>query len=246
MTAPTTHPLAAAYLRDLELLLHGVDPGERAEVLAGVREHLEGTTGPNASDDDVRAALAELGPPQAIADEAYAGRSPQLAVVTTVVADRPRGTLSAVWVPIVVGGILGLGFLMVLVTGLGGVGYSEVETTSSTGETQTQLTSVNTWMVLFTLPMQFFVVVLPVAAFVLASSLWSRPERVRMILAVPIITIVLAVLPWLGYTITGTELGLNIGAWAALALIVLVATWIFGHDVRLGLRRAREVTAGST
>jgi uncharacterized membrane protein len=75
MTAPTTHPPATAYLRDLELLLHGVEPGERAEVLAGVREHLEGAVGPGASDDDVRAALAELGPPQAIADEAYAGRT---------------------------------------------------------------------------------------------------------------------------------------------------------------------------
>lgn len=240
MTAPTTHPLAAAYLRDLELLLHGVDPGERAEVLAGVREHLEGAVGSGASDDEVRAALAELGPPQAIADEAYAGRSPQPAVVTTVVADRPRGTLSAVWVPIVVGGILGLGFLMVVMTGLGGTGYSTEEVTSSTGETQTRLTDVNTWMVLFTLPMQFFVVVLPVAAFVLASSLWSRPERVRMILAVPIMTVLLAVLPWLGYTITGTELGLNIGAWTSLALTVLAAAWIFGHDVPLGMRRAQR------
>ncbi|MFW5469260.1 hypothetical protein ACOCJ4_04355 [Knoellia sp. CPCC 206435] len=41
MTTPVGHPLVDAYLRDLELLLDGVDPGERAEVLAGVHEHLE-------------------------------------------------------------------------------------------------------------------------------------------------------------------------------------------------------------
>jgi uncharacterized membrane protein len=74
-----------AYLRDLELLLHGIEPGERAEVLAGVHEHLEGRLGreTTASNDDVRQALGELGPPQAIADEAYAGRSGLVPARTT-------------------------------------------------------------------------------------------------------------------------------------------------------------------
>lgn len=74
MSTPVTHPLVGAYLRDLEMLLHGIEPGERAEVLAGVDEHLEVSLGPEASDDDVRRALAELGSPQSVADEAYAGR----------------------------------------------------------------------------------------------------------------------------------------------------------------------------
>lgn len=74
MSTPVSHPLVGAYLRDLELLLHGIEPGERAEVLAGVHEHLDVSLGPDASDDDVRRALAELGSPQAVADEAYAGR----------------------------------------------------------------------------------------------------------------------------------------------------------------------------
>ena len=72
MSTPVTHPLVGAYLRDLEMLLHGIEPGERAEVLAGVDEHLEVSLGPEASDDDVRRALAELGSPQSVADEAYA------------------------------------------------------------------------------------------------------------------------------------------------------------------------------
>lgn len=74
MNSTTTHPLVAAWLRDLTHLLHGVDPGERAEVLAGVREHLEASLPPGASDEDVRRVLTELGSPQSVADEAYDGR----------------------------------------------------------------------------------------------------------------------------------------------------------------------------
>ncbi|GAA4110929.1 hypothetical protein GCM10022415_04900 [Knoellia locipacati] len=84
MTPATTHPLAAAWLRDLELLLHGVDPGERAEVLAGVHEHLDASLRRDASEDDVRRVLTELGSPQSVADEAYAGRP------ATVVVPSPR------------------------------------------------------------------------------------------------------------------------------------------------------------
>jgi uncharacterized membrane protein len=72
MSAATSHPLAAAYLRDLEMLLYGLDAGARAEVLTGVREHLSDALGPDASTDEVQAALGELGSPQSIADEAYA------------------------------------------------------------------------------------------------------------------------------------------------------------------------------
>jgi uncharacterized membrane protein len=82
MSSHTTHPLVGSYLRDLELLLHGIEPGERAEVLAGVREHLDGSLAAGADDASVRAVLAELGPPQAIADEAYAGRPAPAAMRT--------------------------------------------------------------------------------------------------------------------------------------------------------------------
>ncbi|MFW5475101.1 HAAS signaling domain-containing protein [Knoellia sp. CPCC 206450] len=88
MTPATTHPLVAAWLRDLDLLLHGVEPGERAEVLAGVHEHLDATLPPGSSDADVRRVLADLGSPQSVADETYAG---QLAsVVTRLGARAPR------------------------------------------------------------------------------------------------------------------------------------------------------------
>lgn len=72
MSAHTTHPLVGRWVRDLERLLHGIDPGERAEVLAGLREHLDGSLPADASDEDVRRVLTDLGSPQAVADEAYA------------------------------------------------------------------------------------------------------------------------------------------------------------------------------
>jgi len=71
---PLSHPLVAAWLSELDGLMQGVDPGERAEVLAGVREHVDAALTGNLSDDRVRAVLAELGSPQSVADEAYAGR----------------------------------------------------------------------------------------------------------------------------------------------------------------------------
>lgn len=74
MSAATNHPLAAVYLRDLESLLHGLDPGARTEVLTGVHEHLSAALGPDATSDQVREVLADLGSPQSIADEAYADR----------------------------------------------------------------------------------------------------------------------------------------------------------------------------
>ncbi|MHB1064877.1 MAG: HAAS signaling domain-containing protein [Georgenia sp.] len=60
----------AAYLDDLARMLTGADPVLRAEVLGGVREHIDaalaGRTGGGTS-EDVDAVLLELGPPERIA-----------------------------------------------------------------------------------------------------------------------------------------------------------------------------------
>lgn len=39
---PTTHPLVTAYLDELDRLLAGIDPGDRAEVVSGVRDRNSG------------------------------------------------------------------------------------------------------------------------------------------------------------------------------------------------------------
>ena len=123
---PTTHPLVAAYLEELDRLLAGIDPGDRAEVMAGVREHLD-TALPGSdpvTDDDVRTALAELGPPHAVADEAYAGKPP---AVTPPV---PRvGPMSRVWVPIlvVILQVIALLFVLIIVGGFPAVSTAGVD-----------------------------------------------------------------------------------------------------------------------
>ncbi|MBR7744763.1 hypothetical protein KC207_15810 [Phycicoccus sp. BSK3Z-2] len=102
MTAAIDHPLAAAYLRDLELMLHGLDPLSRTEVLEGVREHLAAALGPEPSGEQVRAVLADLGPPASIADEAYADRPPR-----TVAPAEP-----ARWPAVVASTLNGIGLLL--------------------------------------------------------------------------------------------------------------------------------------
>ena len=116
MSPQTTHSLVDAYLHDLELLLHGIEPGERAEVLAGVREHLDGSLAPGADDASVRAVLAELGPPQAIADEAYAGR-PGLA---------PAPATQSQWQGVTASAINALGLLLIVFSTWWAMGPSTV------------------------------------------------------------------------------------------------------------------------
>ncbi len=110
MSAATSHPLAAAYLRDLEMLLYGLDPGARAEVLTGVREHLSAALGPQAGSDQVQAALAELGSPQSIADEAYADRP----AATTVAAAPSPSPSPPRWQAVVASALNGAGLAYLL------------------------------------------------------------------------------------------------------------------------------------
>lgn len=71
-----THPLVGAYLDRLESLLQNADAATRNEVVADVREHLAARLPARADDAAVRDALAELGTPEQIADEAYAAAPP--------------------------------------------------------------------------------------------------------------------------------------------------------------------------
>jgi uncharacterized membrane protein len=64
----------ATYLDDLARMLSDLDPAERDEVLAGIREHLDAEIGSGqAGDAEVEAALLRLGPPEEVASEARRG-----------------------------------------------------------------------------------------------------------------------------------------------------------------------------
>ncbi len=119
MTPGTTHPLVAAYLDELDRLLAGIEPRERADVMLGVREHLDGALGATGgSDQEVREALAELGPPQLVADEAYAGRQP-----TTAATPGSAPVMARSWVPVVVAVLTAVALLMtiLIVSSMGSV-----------------------------------------------------------------------------------------------------------------------------
>ncbi len=63
----------SSYLDDLARMLTDLDPADRDEVLAGVREHLDATLAEHPDDPAaVDAALLRLGPPERIAAEARA------------------------------------------------------------------------------------------------------------------------------------------------------------------------------
>ena len=235
MSSHTTHPLVNSYLRDLELLLHGIEPGERAEVLAGVREHLEGSLAPGADDASVRAALDELGPPQAIADEAYAGRP-----ASAVAAPRP-GPLSRTWVPVTVGVLLGLALLVtILVIGSIG-GYATSDGLSSDGSTVTdpevQFTTPGPGGVLVGL-LASWVFWIPATILTLASPLWTNRQKVALCLLTPAALVVMIALPTIGWASSHTELGINLGAWTSLALVALGGGWLLARLCRAAARKA--------
>lgn len=61
------HPMVEAYLADLDRALSASDPREHAETMSAVREHLTDAIAPDATTEQVRRALDELGPVEAIA-----------------------------------------------------------------------------------------------------------------------------------------------------------------------------------
>lgn len=244
MTPAVTHPLISAYLRDLELLLDGIERGERAEVLAGVHEHLDGALTPGASDEDIRRVLADLGSPQSVADEAYAGRPPR----ATAVASQPRpGALSRSWVPVVVGLLLGLALLVVVFMAAAGSGYSTSGSESmdaagnvTRGPVEIRYDvgfPVTTLVVL----LSSVLVWLPPLVLCLLSPLWTAREKVLAASVVPAAAIALTALPDIGWALTGTELGINVGAWVGLALALVGGGYALLRLCRTALRRAERL-----
>ncbi|MFW5469261.1 HAAS signaling domain-containing protein [Knoellia sp. CPCC 206435] len=247
MTTPVSHPLVDAYLRDLDRLLHGVDPGERAEVLAGVHEHLEVSLGPDASDDDVRRTLAELGSPQSVADEAYAGRTPTGGTAGPGSAS-PVGTMSRGWVPTVVGLLLGLALLLVVLVVSAGAGYgtSGTETVGADGQVvrTTEIEFSGAPSALLSGLMLTWPLWLTATLLAGLSPLWSSRQAWTLALLVPVTATILWLLPVLGWILTEAELGINVGAWVGLALGLVGGGLVLTRLVVAGSRRAAALAAG--
>lgn len=224
----TTHPLIEAYLRELDGLLAGVGPGERAEVLAGVREHIDdalaGRLEP--SSPEVQTVLAELGPPEAVADEAYAG----LPAASRPSPPQSRPALERAWVPAAVAILLSLALLSIISTSLGMVSYG------GSGADVSHTVAFPTFT--FVLLLMTSVLWVPAAALTMMSSLWSRSEGRQLAMLAPGAATALTLLPDLGYYVSQREIGIQIGGWAALALALLGGPWLLWHHTRAAVQRA--------
>ncbi|QIK67878.1 hypothetical protein G7072_17360 [Nocardioides sp. HDW12B] len=245
----TSHPLVARYLDDLARLLQGVDPVERTEVLDGVREHLETSLhGTDRSDHDVRTALDEVGPPQSVADEVYAGRpdrtAPRELGVTMPV--RPPAT-SRSWVPPVVAVLEGLCLLLVLgVVGMAGtVTQSQVATSARVGEVVESpvVTSYDgsplagVAAIFGSLPFW-----LPLVLLVAMSALWTGREKTFLLALAPLGALLFGVLPSVGWALFG-ENGVYGAAWLTIGLLLIGGGTLVGVLVRRGLIRAQALRA---
>lgn len=238
------HPLWVSYEQDLSRLLIDLDPEERAEVLAGVREHVNASMAerPNASSADLQAVLAELGPAEAVAQEAYDGHRPQDSSARHV----PVPALARSWVPVVVALLQALGLFLVVVTVMGSSSYATIEGTNATGEV-TRSVEYNASGLLravvglvVMLPMW-----IPVVVLTGISALWDRRQKTTQILLLPAVALLVALIPDLGWLLAG-EVGLNTGAWVAMAASPLGGGWALWWLTARGMAQAHAFSASSS
>lgn len=239
----TTHPLVARYLDDLARMLRDLEPGERAEVLAGVREHIEGALGdrrldtPEDDDAAVAAVLTELGPPDAIAQAAYADRSGPAGgqgATRIPLTSRP-------WVPVVVGLLQGLSLLLVLLVVGASVGWVEESSTTSAGETVVTSSGGSSLASALAGGLAALPLWIVMALLVGISALWTAREKVAHLLAVPVTILLLAAGPSLGWSVAGPA-GMVVAAWTVLALTVAGGGWLL-YRLTVSARR-RATSAG--
>lgn len=160
----------------------------------------------------------------------------------------PVGTMSHRWVPIVGGILLGLALLLIIVIGSAGGGYgmSGTESVDANGvvvrTVEVQFGAAPSVLLaglLLTWPLW-------VCAAILAalSPLWTSRQSWILALLAPATAIVLWTLPVLGWTLTGAELGINVGAWIGLAFGLVGAGVVLARLVLAGSRRATALAAG--
>jgi len=233
----TVHPLVARYLLDLDVLLEGIEPVERAEVVEGVREHIETSLShTDRNDSDVRAALDEVGPATAVAEEAWTGRT------SPVPSPRPPGT-SRAWLPFTVAGFEAVALLVVVIVVGGSVGVSSGSTTVTTadGQTTTEVTqssfhgSIGGAVGALFAVIPFWLVILVLVG---VSALWTARQKTVLMVLPLAAAIAFAVLPMLGYALIGIN-GVYAGAWTAVALTVGGGGFLVWALVRGAVRRSR-------
>jgi uncharacterized membrane protein len=233
----TTHPLVSAYLDDLARMLADLPPGDRAEVVAGVREHIAAALEDRqrVTDEDVSGVIAEVGTPESVAQEAYDDHS------RTAVGAAPARTpvSSRGWVPAVVAILQALGLLLTLLVTLATSVFTTASTTDSSGETVTSTSYTGGAALMGSLAggvmaLPFWVAV---ALLVAVSVLWRRREKVAQLAFLPGAALLLGGLPEVGGALAGAT-GIVTGSYLALAVVVLGGGWLLFRLTAAGRRSA--------
>ena len=176
----TQHRLVARYLEDLTRALADLDPADRAEVLAGVREHIDAGVAArgSASDADVAAVLTELGSPEDVAREAYS--SGQYAGGPTphyLAPPAPRRISDRSWVPVAVAILQALGALTIVVmVGASAAVIMSVEVQGSDGLSQSDAQYTSPIGAVLAVGMMLLPLWIAVALLVGNSSLWTKRQ----------------------------------------------------------------------
>jgi uncharacterized membrane protein len=238
----TQHRLVASYLQDLTRALADVDPADRAEVLAGVREHIDAGVAARggASDADFAAVLTELGSPEDVAREAYSSGqyAERSAPYPAVPPARPRLSDRS-WVPVSVAVLQTIGVLMIIsIVGALSAVVTTVEVTGDASAAPTQSEAIYTSTLPAVLGAAVFVMPLWIATALLVgnSGLWATREKVLQVLLLPVVGLLLWVATDVAWAVGG-ERALNISSIATVALIIAGGAWLIVRLTTAARRR---------
>lgn len=226
----TEHPSVTAYLNELTRLLREAQPEDRAEVVAGVRDHLEAALAeqPEPADADIQEVLSRLGPPEDVAREAL-GNASQTVNATPW---HSRG-----WVPVTVVVLQFLALLLGLLVGVANMKWTSLSYTSLDVQ---PAVAFDLFQVLLAAPVTLLAGVLPwllMLGLVLPSRLWATREKTTHALLLPLSGLVATATPAAAWLLTRDETGMLVGAGAGLAWVIGGVALVLVILTRRALRR---------
>jgi hypothetical protein len=144
-------------------------------------------------------------------------------------------------VPVVVSVLLGLCLVWTLLLGITMSARIAVSASQGVAESDAPALMLHPFELLVVTVLGSAWLWVPAVVLTSASTLWVRGEKARLGLVVPVVALLLGLLPWLGWQLTGTGTGIEVGAWVGIGGALPVAVWVFWHDLRAGARRARAL-----
>ncbi|MEE6296314.1 HAAS signaling domain-containing protein [Georgenia wangjunii] len=236
MNATLGRERVASYLDDVARMLATLEPDDRAEVLAGLREHIEAALAarPRPSGQaDVDRVLTELGPPDAVAAAALRDLGHPAPVVTghglpTLATPAPAAhapVLERDWVPRVAAALLVIAVVLVVLVVVGAGGLLTARTVSVGPDGSVDVRSavvdvsglVGAGLGALVLSLPFW---LGGAVLLLLSPRTGGRERVAGTLLVPACAVVLVAVPAVVATTAGAGPALAVAFVVALGAVV--------------------------